>query len=88
MHQPENVRPAIAASGRGGSASIGSQASMIVRSHCIENGARTLNVLRANGGTEADRSARDMHEPAGVPPYGISVLAIVTRPELANVTEM
>ncbi len=44
-----------------------------------------MNVGRENGGTVAVRTARAMHDPAGVPAKGGDTFATVTRPELANV---
>ena len=40
-----------------------------------------MNVGRVNVGTLALRTARAMHEPAGVPAKGGATLAVVTRPE-------
>lgn len=44
-----------------------------------------MNVGRENLGSVADCTARAMHAPAGVPPYGDPTLAFVTRPVLLNV---
>ncbi len=50
------------------------------------NGKLTVKVGRVKRGTDAPRTARAMHDPAGVPANGGETLAVVTRPELANVT--
>ncbi len=51
----------------------------------MTNGKFTVKVGRVNDGTDALRTARAMHEPAGVPAKGGATFAVVTRPELAKV---